>query len=435
MQRYLHIWILLIIVFTPGWVNAQIDGEVKKAAYGAFLLKNATLITVSQGNLEQTDLLINKGRIEAIGNNLTSENAQIIDCTGKFVYPGLIDAGSRLGLVEVTSLPETQDFMELGEVTPNMQALTAINPNAVAIPVTRVNGVTTSLAIPQGGLFPGTAALVHLHGYTPDQMFAGFKGILMNFPSTAKRGPYDNRNEATLKKEAEEELDKINEIWKKAATYHTIKSAGGAPEYYPEMEHLARVLSKEIPMIIEVNRARDIEKCLEWLEDKNINVLLSGVAEGWRVADQIAKANLPVLTGPVFSLPTRQSDRYDAAYANPGNMLKAGVKVAIRTNQQAENTRNLPYHAGFAAAYGMGKEEALKAVTLTPAEIFGLDDQIGSLEEGKLANLFVADGDPFETQTKVLHVFIQGFKIPMTSRQIRLYQEFLDRKPAILEEN
>ncbi len=435
MQRFTYIWFSLFIVLTPLGANAQIDGQIIKAEYGAFLLKNATLVTVSQGNLNQSDLLINKGKIEAIGKNLSSENAQTIDCTGKFVYPGLIDSGSKLGLVEVNSLPETQDFMELGEVTPNMQALTAINPSAVAIPVTRVNGVTTSLAIPQGGRFPGTAALVHLHGYTPDQMFAGFKAILMNFPSTAKRGSYDNRSDATIKKEAAEELDQINEVWDKAQTYHKIKEAGGTPAYYPEMEHLAKVISQEIPLIIEVNSAKDIEKCLDWLENKDFKVILSGVAEGWRVADKIAKAKLPVLTGPVFSLPSRQSDRYDAAYANPGKMLNAGVKVAIRTNQQAENTRNLPYHAGFAAAYGMGKDEALKAVTLNAAEIFGLDDQIGSLEVGKLANLFVSDGDPFETQTKVLHVFIQGYKVPMTSRQIRLYQEFLDRKPALLEEN
>ncbi len=393
------------------------------------------MVTVGHGILEQSDLLIKNGKIEALGTGLEAENAQIIDCSGKFVYPGFIDAGSRLGLVEIGSLAETQDFMEIGEVTPNMQALTAVNPNAVAIPVTRVNGVTTSFAIPQGGIFPGTAALVHLHGYTPDQMFAGFKGILMNFPSTAKRGNYDNRDEATIKKEATDELDRINEIWEKASTYYSIKKAGGTTEYYPEMEHLSKVFSKETPLIIEVNSARDIESCLEWLEEKAINSILSGVAEGWRVADKIAEAKIPVLTGPVFSIPTRQSDRYDAAYANPGKMLDAGVKVAIRTNQQAENTRNLPYHAGFAAAYGMGKNEALRAITLSPAEIFGLDHLIGTLKEGKLANLFVADGDPFETKTKIEHVFIQGYKIPMTSRQIRLYQEFLDRKPALMEDN
>ncbi|WP_114751593.1 amidohydrolase family protein [Pleomorphovibrio marinus] len=427
------IWLLILLALLPILGSAQIDGEVIKAEYGSFLLKGGNLVRVSDSNLEDTDLLIKNGKIEAIGKGLPEENARVIDCTGKYVYPGMIDAGSRLGLVEISSLEETQDFLELGEVTPNMQVITAVNPNAVAIPVTRVSGVTSSLAIPQGGLFPGTAALIHLHGYTPDQMFGGFKGILMNFPSTAKRGNYDKRSENTIKSEAKEQLDKIDAIWKKAETYHGIKSAGGSTDYYPEMEHLSKILAKEIPLIIEVNSAKDIKSCLEWIADKDIKVIFSGVAEGWRVADKIAEAKVPVLTGPILSLPTRESDAYDAVYANPGKMLKAGVKVAIRTNQQAENTRNLPYHAGFAAAYGMGREEALRAVTLSPAEIFGLDNLIGSLDEGKLANLFVSDGDPFETQTNITHVFIQGYKIPMTNRHIRLYQEFLERKPELLE--
>src|SRR5690606_3216173 len=155
-----------------------------------------------------------------------------------------------------------------------------------------------------------------------------------------------------------------------------------------------------------------------------------GVSEGWRVAEKIAEANLPVITGPVLSIPSRESDRYDVAYANPGKLLKAGVKVAIRTND-AENVRNLPFNAGFAAAYGMGKVEALRAVTIVPAEILGVDDQLGSIEVGKNATLFVSDGDPFETKTQILHVFIDGYQVPMSNRHIRLYQEFLERSPGL----
>src|SRR5690606_16820440 len=138
----------------------------------------------------------------------------------------------------------------------------------------------------------------------------------------------------------------------------------------------------------------------------------------------------PVITGPVLSLPTRQSDRFDAAYANPGKMMKAGVKVALRTND-AENVRNLPFNAGFAAAYGMGKENALRSVTILAAEILGVDDQLAAIEQGKNATLFVSDGDPFETKTQIYHVFIDGYKIPMNNRQTRLYQEFLERSPGL----
>jgi imidazolonepropionase-like amidohydrolase len=179
-----------------------------------------------------------------------------------------------------------------------------------------------------------------------------------------------------------------------------------------------------------VNAASDIELAIEWIKSKEIKAILTGVAEGWRVAEKIASANLPVITGPMLSIPTRQSDRFDASYTNPGKMAKAGVKVVIRSND-SENTRNLPFNAGFAAAYGMGKEEALKAVTINSAEIFGVSDKLGSIEVGKDATLFVSTGDPFETRSQILHVFIDGFRVPMSNRHIRFYQEFLERSPGL----
>jgi imidazolonepropionase-like amidohydrolase len=154
------------------------------------------------------------------------------------------------------------------------------------------------------------------------------------------------------------------------------------------------------------------------------------VTEGWRVADKIAKAKIPVITGPVLAVPGRDNDRYDASYANAGKMAKAGVKVAIRTDG-AENTRNLPFNAGFAAAYGLGVEEALKAVTIYPAEIFGVAGKYGSLEKNKVANLFVSTGDPFETKTQIEHLFIKGWKVPLESRHTLFYDEFLERTPGV----
>ncbi|EON78205.1 putative amidohydrolase [Lunatimonas lonarensis] len=423
----LHV-LLLAFLATP--LYGQEEGAVLKSEKGPFLLKGGTLVTVSQGVLEATDLLIDNGRIERIGKDLPEGDVRVIDCTGKFVYPGFIDSGTRLGLVEVNSLEETRDYQEIGHVTPNMQTLIAVNPNAVAIPVTRVSGVTTTLALPSGGLFPGTTALIHLDGYTPEQMYAGFKGVMLAFPNTGRTGPNDNRNEETVKKEANEAIQQLDEVWKNAVRYAHLTQAGAKLEYFPEMAQLARVVRGEMPLIIEVNTAADILRAIDWTKEKHIQPIFSGVAEGWRVADSIAEAGIPVITGPVLALPTRHSDRYDVSYANAGKLAAAGVKVALRTNE-AENVRNLPFHAGFAAAYGLGGEEALKAVTINAAEIFGLEKEIGSLEEGKLANLFVADGDPFEPKTQIPHVFIQGYRVPITNRQIRLYQEFIDRTPGL----
>ena len=414
--------------------------ETAKAKRGIFALTNATIVTVTKGTIEGGTLVIGvDGKISALGEDVDiPADAQVIDCAGRFIYPGMIDSGTQLGLSEVGSISLTQDYNEIGDITPHMQALTAVNPNSAAIPVTRVNGVTTVISAPTGGLMPGTAALINLVGYTPEQMYAGFKGVVLNFPSAAKRGRWDRRSDKEREEEYEKAAKELNDIWDQAGLFHRIDSAaravGEEPDYNPEMQSLLPVVRGQMTLMIEVNRDEDIRKALEWIKDRKIQkVVLTGVAEGWRVAEEIAKAGLPVITGPVLSTPARASDRYDRPYANAGIMQKAGVKVAIRTGD-IENVRNLPYNAGFAAAYGMGKEEALKAVTIVPAEILGVADRMGSLEVGKEANLFVSTGDPFETATQFERLFIGGWEVPIDSRQIQLYNEFLNRQPGLLKD-
>ncbi|WP_100626784.1 amidohydrolase family protein [Algoriphagus formosus] len=430
MKRINKTFLTFLIALLPMMAMAQIDGEFIKPRTGKFLLQNATVHTITKGVLSGASVLIENGKILQVGSNVSADGAEVIDCSGMVIYPGMIDSGTTLGLAEVSSVAETVDYQEIGNVTPNMQALTAVNPNSEAIPVTRVSGVTTVIAKPSGGLFPGTAALINLVGYTPDQMYAGFKAVAMNFPSSARRGRFDRRSDADIKKDNEKALKDANELMEKAKQYHELSSKGAELEYYPEIAQLAKVISKELPLMIEVNAASDIQNAIKWVKDMDIRVIFSGVKEGWRVADEIAEAGIPVITGPVQDLPSRQSDRYDAAYTNAGKLAKAGVKVALRTNE-TENVRNLPFHAAFAAAYGMGKEEAWKAVTINPAEIFGLGDQLGSIEAGKVANLIVATEDPFETRSQIMHVFINGYRIPLSNRHIRLYQEFLERSPDL----
>ncbi|MDN3204558.1 amidohydrolase family protein [Algoriphagus sediminis] len=430
MKKINNLLFAFLLAWMPFMASAQIDGEFIKPRTGTFLLKNATVMTVTNGTLENASVLIKDGMIAGVGTNLPEDGAEVIDLSGMYIYPGLIDGGTSLGAVEVSSVAETVDNREIGNVTPNMEILTTINPNSVAIPVTRVSGVTTVLSKPVGGLFPGTAALINLNGYTPDQMYAGFRGVVMDFPSSARRGRFDRRSDEDIEKAKDEAVKEANEIWDNAVAFNEMSSNGAEMQYYPEMEQLAKVVAKELPLMIEVNAASDILNAIEWVKDKDIDVIFMGCDEGWRVAEELAESGIPVIAGPVQDLPTRSSDRYDAAYANPGKMMKAGVKVAIRTNE-VENVRNLPFHAAYAAAYGMGKEEALKAVTIVAAEIFGVDDKYGSIEEGKMANLLVSTGDPFETSSDIMHVFIEGYRIPLSNRHIRLYQEFLERDPGL----
>jgi imidazolonepropionase-like amidohydrolase len=405
---------------------------------GTFYLTNCRIETVTNGTIEDGSLLLRDGLIEALGEAvLQPADAEVIDCAGGTVYPGMIDGGTRLGLQEIGSLDETRDYAEIGSVTPHMQALTAVNPSSTLIPITRVSGVTTVLTAPSGGLMPGTAALISLHGYTPEQLDAGFRGVVLAFPSSARRGQWDRRTAEEIKKESDEAFEKLDDTWEQARLYARIDSAyrvapepKPTPEYVPEMQALAAVVRGEVPFLIEVNAAKDITRAIEWVQERGVRAIFTGVSEGWRVADEIADAGIPVIAGPVLALPTRDADRYDRAYANPGLMRDAGVQVALRTSE-IENVRNLPYHAAFAAAYGMGREAALEAVTIVPARLFGVADRLGSLEAGKAATLFVADGDPFETKTQVRHLFIDGYLMPLASRQTELYEEYLERTPGL----
>lgn len=432
----------LLLLFAFLWCvpafAAPRDG-MPQARRGVFAITNARIVTVTQGVIERGTVVIRGAVIEAVGADVQPPaDAQIIDGTGLSVYPGLIDSGSGLGLSEISAVRETVDRSEIGTVIPHMQALSAINPNAVAIPVTRLNGVTTVLSEPTGGLFPGTSALIHLHGYTPEHMLVGDARLVqLEFPRTGRRGSFDNRSAEDINRAAERALTRLNETWEEVALWvrmDSVETATGQRDplraYRPELVALAEVYRGERTLNVRVDAAEDILKAIDWVKRHNIQrVVFSGVQEGWRVAPQLAEAGIACMVGPVLAVPTRESDRFDRPYANAGLLHRAGVTVAIRTNQ-VENTRNLPFHAGFAAAYGLGQEDALKAVTINPARMFGVDHLIGSIEVGKLASLIVTTGDPFETRTHVRRVFIQGYDIPLVSRQTRLFDEFLVRDPG-----
>lgn len=427
-----NIYIIALIIAVGQSMSAQM---VQKATSGTFLLKNATLHTVTNGTFKG-DILIKDGKIAEVGDITQAEaGSTTIELTDMHIYPGMIDGGTNLGLSEVGSISLTQDYRELGDFTPHMQALTAVNPNSVSIPVTRTNGVTSVISKTAGGLFPGTAALIHLHGYTPDQMYGGFRGVQLNYPSTGRRGRWDRRSDEDIKKDGDKALKKLNDIWDKAVQYSKIDSTAAAQnltrdDYNPQMDALLPIVRGEAALMIEVNKDKDIRSALEWIAKNKMKAILTGVSEGYRVIDELVTADIPVITGPVLAIPGRASAAYDISYKNAGLMQKAGIKVAIRSDD-TENVRNLPFNAGFAAAYGMGVEEALRAVTIVPAEIFGVSDMVGSLEKGKLANLFVCDGDPFETKTQITHLFINGYNVPVESRHTLLYDEFLQRDPGV----
>jgi len=433
---------LAISVMVTTGAMAQIP---EKATFGKYALINAEIYTVSNGVIKQGTVLINGKNIEFVGTNAKiTDDYQVIDCTGKRIYPGFIDSFTYLGLVEISAVPVTVDNAEVGNYNPQMRAFTSINPTAAAIPVTRVSGVTTVIAAPTSGRISGKATLINLYGYSPDSMaVAGNAALNMTWPSLGGGGfggggfGGQQRTPEQIREAFDQNLREIQEYFDRAKFYDTMMDAYEAnsagkkrPDKDQQMDAMREVIDGKIPVVITVNSERDILEALKWIEkNKHLKYVLASVAEGWRVADKIAEAGVPVIVGPMLRTPTRGYDNYQRPYQNAGLLAKAGVKIAIMSGD-TENVRNLIYNAGYAATYGLGTDDALKAITLNPAEIFGVDDKVGSIQEGKMANLFIADGDPFEPSTTVEQVFISGNKIPMVSRQNQLYLEFIRRDPS-----
>lgn len=425
--------VLLSLVLSA---TASFSQITEKAGFGQYALTNATIYTVTNGVIENGIVLIDGEEITFAGKNARiSEEYTHIDLTDKFIYPGFIDSGTQLGIREVDAIDVTLDDAEIGNYNPQVKAFTAINPASVAIPVTRVNGVTTVITHPTSGIFSGKSTLIDLYGYSPDSMAVLKEAALhVNWPTASASGPHDQREDVEIREQYEEVLLEINEFWQEAESYHVIWSRyeqdpqdKQIPDKDYVMEGMRDVFRGDLPVVISVDKEKDILEALKWIKDREeIRFILSSVEEGWRVAEEIAEAGIPCLVGPMLELPSREYDNYQRPYQNAGLLHDAGVLIALRTGE-TENVRNLNYNAGYAATYGLGVEEALRAATINPARIFGVEGRLGSIEAGKQANLLIADGDPFETMTTIEQVFIKGYMIPMVSRQTQLYEEYINR--------
>ncbi len=432
MKRLLTLFFSITFFALTGLSYGQIT---QKPGFGKYAITNATVHTVSNGIIENGVVLVDGEKIAGVGSKMKiPADYQQLDATGKHVYPGFMDSGTILGLQEVGAVAVTNDQAELGSFNPHVRAFTAINPGSASIPVTRVNGVTHVISMPVSGRISGKATLIDLYGYSPDSMAVeGNAALHLNFPSSLKRGWWDDRKEEEIEEQYRKNLKELDEFWDKALFYDKMMKAYKAdpgnkkkPDADEKMQAMREVVNGSIPVVISVDREKDILNAIEWTKEHSEGrFILAGVEDGWRVAEEIAEAGLPCLVETLYT-PARDYDNYRRPYQNPGLLHEAGVKVAIATGG-SENVRNAPYHAGYAAAYGLGTEEAVKALTINPAEIFGVGDLLGSIEEGKQANLFISDGDPFEPMTQIEQVFIRGYKIPMVSRHTQLYDEFLNR--------
>jgi len=385
------------------------------------------IVPVVGEDIPQGTILVRGHKIEAVGSDVAiPSEAKIIDGQGLTAYPGMIDASSTLGLYEIGSLQATIDYRETGRLNPQVLTTEALRPDSMHIPITRSNGITAALVVPSGGLIPGRSGLIQLWGGTPPEMVIKSPVAMHVELPAISRGGF--RRQAGPREEGSRQLEEVKELLHQARFYEKRKIAASKnkilalPDFDEKLEALLPVIHGELPLIISVHSAADIRAAIKFLQEEKLKGIFYGVSQGWMVAKEIAQANIPVIFGSLHDLPPSWEDGYDALYRNPGVLRQAGVKIAF-SSSSASLAKELPYHAAKAAAFGLDKREALKAVTIYPAEILGVADLMGSLEKGKLANIVLAEGDILELRTVIRHVFIQGQEIDLSSA----YTEFLEK--------
>jgi len=410
---------------------------------GVFVIRNARIVTVSGADIENGTVVIRDGRIEAVGASVNvPAGAQAIDGRGLSVYPGMIDAGTNMGLVEVPQGANgTVDTSEVGELNPNAKAITAVNPHSAHIAVTRVEGITNTLTAPTGGLISGQAALINLLGTAPKEMAVVPQfALVINYPRIGGggggfgggfQGPI-NLTETLANNERQ--VEQIRKMLRDAEAYGRSQDAYAKDKTLPRPDHnvvlepLVPYVRGEQPVIFRADREAEIRGALKFAEEMKLKAIILGGNDAWKVASLLKERNVPVILTGIFSLPGREDDAYDTLYENPSKLQQSGVRFAISTGDAGPEVRNLAQYAGMAAAYGLSKVDAVKAVTLYPAQIMNVSDRLGSIEVGKMANLVVTDGDLLEIRTHIRYLFIDGRPVVLSSRHADLNDAFKNRK-------
>jgi imidazolonepropionase-like amidohydrolase len=423
---------------------------------GVFALMGARVHPVAGPDIQGGTVIVSGGKIDSVGPagwvSIPSE-AQTIHLEGLDIWPGLVDAGSTVGLAEIGSLSETQDFADAAQFQPELRTSTALHPDSEHIPVTRANGILTSYIQPTGGLISGQGCVIDLQGWVPRELVIHESaGLNVTIPAYISRTPGGRRfgpgrppgqgpaqgggDQPDPNARRKEQIDKIKEIFRKAVAYDDVvrgaRQRGHLPPAPdPRLEAMLPYARGEKPVIFHADQEVEILDALELARELKVKAVISGAAEAWKVAEAIRKANVPVLLAGTLRLPRKEYDPYDSAYATPARLHAARVTFAIRSQSggpsEATATRNLPYEAAAAVAFGLPEEVAIQSITIAPARILGIADQVGSIEPGKRANLVITAGHVLQPTTDVRALFIDGRPFSPESRHTRLYAKYRGR--------
>ena len=410
-------------------------------------LRGGTLLTITHGNIKDGTLVIENGKIAALGPSGSvkiPKGAQVIDATGMMIYPGLIDSETNLGLTEISADQMSNDLVETSdEVMPHMHVYDAFHAETALIPVSRLNGITNAIVAPEAkDTLPGQDSFIQLAGKDATEMLM-IRDIAMplNFTGSERRNetwekrkyPQTRMGMAAQLRQAFLDAQDYSQKWadyQKKSQAGTTQTSGTDKKNEPatppkrdlKLEALLPYLEGKKPIVLAAEQSNDLETAVGLAREFNLKFVLNHISHSQSVLGYVASLKVPVIVGPIYEKP-KPEERFDAVYSLPAQLYKRGVKIAL-ASYESHQVRNLPYQAGFAVAFGLPHDEALKAITLNPAEIWGVSDRLGSLDVGKTANVVVANGDPLDVKTDVKHVFIEGREIPLTDRQTRLRDEY-----------
>lgn len=417
---------ILIAAVSPGIIKAE-----------SLLLRGATVHTVAKGTLATGDVLVRDGRIAAVAERIEEKADRVLDLKGLHLYPGLVSAGTDLGIVEIPGVRASVDDRETGDYTPEVESWVAVNPDSELIPVARANGITHFAPIPQGKFLTGTSAMMATRGWTTEEMLLQRRTAMQLFwpaQTLTVPGPGSSSSIKPLDEQARQRREKMAEIerfFREAEAWS--KRPADSPKV-PAWEALQPVLGGEMPLMIHAQGQREIRSALKWAEAlPKLRLVIVGGRDAWMLADELAKRKVAIIYSEVFALPTRGSDSYDVQFTAPAILHKAGVTVAISEGldrASASGQRNLPYIAAQAAAFGLPEEAALAAITLVPAQLHGVADRIGSIEVGKDASLFAATGDILDIRSQVKQLWISGVEQSPESKHTRLAEKYRSRPKA-----
>jgi imidazolonepropionase-like amidohydrolase len=396
-------------------------------------IKGTKIVPVVGDEIPAGTIVIKDGIIEAIGRDVAiPSNAEIVDGQGLCAYPGMIDSYSILGLQEISGVSATVDNRETGRINPQVFAIEALRYDSMHIPISRSNGITAAIVAPSGGVIAGQSVLIKLNGWTNREMVIKNPAAMhVEFPSLRAGFAGAGRGAAPAV-DATRLIAELKELFQKARYYEKRKNFASknvllpVPAMDETLEFVLPVLKGTLPVMISVHSEKDIKDAIRFVQDENIKAIFFGVEQGWKAADDLKKAGIPVIIGSTYDMPPVWEDGYDQIYRNPGLLNKAGIKIAF-SSVSASVAKDLPYHAAKAAAFGLDKKEALKAVTIYPAEIFGVEKLMGSLEKGKTANIVLSDGDILETRTNIKKVYIDGRECDLSNRYTELLEKFKKR--------